>query len=424
MSYAAIILALLAGETRDVPELAGLAEAMVGGSQEVIALGVVDDQAFVELERELGRNLLAPAYVFDLRYPDDAQDELADHMASNGFACGLLAEPREAGGWSVTMVGDCSFEPGGVEVVEEEAGAPTPAPSTTAVAPAAPSLLDDLMALPSHAARLELLGARMGETAGDPDASGRLSQATAVVLGLQRTERSDPSVLRFFLEAALCDDPTLRAQAVQAASSGGDPPRLSAAQVEEVQQTPVTAEAKASLDDAVKAYERDCLWIGDNGVRVQAYIGPYGGWANVTEEWSVYRGRSRYHLDARSFATKMNDRTVLRTLDAEAQRVKKIQPLFYGITGALTVAQIVVAATAGSSSYDAQFGDHPAHFLPALAATPFLSIAIVMPIYYGNKKDEVRSYYTKSHAASKIGRYNNTLRDEHGLTKEDLEEAD
>ena len=108
-----------------------------------------------------------------------------------------------------------------VEVVAELVPEPPPPP------PAPPwnvALLETLLGLPDHAARRVALSDTMSAET-DPTRTVRVAQTLAVVSQLEVSQRTDPSVIRFFLEAVLSDDDDTRTAALDAARRRGDPPR-------------------------------------------------------------------------------------------------------------------------------------------------------------------------------------------------------
>ena len=98
-------------------------------------------------------------------------------------------------------------------------------PVVAAPAPAAPaSRLDALLALPDHAARKAAILEELQSpqtSAGDLE---KLSAALAVVGALDEQGRTDPFVVKLFLQGALSSDAGLRSEAITAARAGQDPP--------------------------------------------------------------------------------------------------------------------------------------------------------------------------------------------------------
>src|SRR5690242_13672988 len=80
--------------------------------------------------------------------------------------------------------------------------------------------VDELASLPDNAARL----ARLAMVSGNRDTTVRAEAAVDVLRALDRAKRTDPALIRGFLEAALSDDGSLRDQAVAAAREGQLPP--------------------------------------------------------------------------------------------------------------------------------------------------------------------------------------------------------
>lgn len=89
------------------------------------------------------------------------------------------------------------------------------------------ALEDAIVAAPSWSARRERVTAALASA--DGERAGRLGQLLAVLGSLERTGRADPSVVRLFARAALAEDATVRAAAVDAAARGGDPPLVGVA---------------------------------------------------------------------------------------------------------------------------------------------------------------------------------------------------
>ncbi len=95
-----------------------------------------------------------------------------------------------------------------------------PAPVTTAAWAA--GVEEAVVRAPSWAARRAVITGELATA--DGERAGRLGQALAVLASLERTGRTDPSIVRLFLRASLADDATVRAAAVDAAMRAGDPP--------------------------------------------------------------------------------------------------------------------------------------------------------------------------------------------------------
>jgi hypothetical protein len=107
-------------------------------------------------------------------------------------------------------------------------------PPTTPVAVPSPvlapwsseALIGELLPL-GAARRTARLATEIGNSS-DADRIAALGSALAVVTQLDLHKRTDPTVVRLFLRAALSSDPVVRAAAVAAATSNGDPPLVSA----------------------------------------------------------------------------------------------------------------------------------------------------------------------------------------------------
>jgi hypothetical protein len=114
-----------------------------------------------------------------------------------------------------------------VAPLAEPAPVVTPLVGPAPAAACAATLEDVVVAAPDWAARRDRVTAVFATA--DGDRAARLGQALAVLAHLERADRSDVSIVRLFVRAALADDPAIRAAAVDAASVFGDPPLLAVA---------------------------------------------------------------------------------------------------------------------------------------------------------------------------------------------------
>lgn len=88
---------------------------------------------------------------------------------------------------------------------------------------------DALMALPDHAARIAYVEGLSAEPGSDYATAVKRGAVLAVLTALAAEGRTDPAVVRGFLDAALSDDGSLRDAAVGQAQRGELPPARMAA---------------------------------------------------------------------------------------------------------------------------------------------------------------------------------------------------
>lgn len=90
----------------ETDDIVALCKNMVTGDDYVL-VGVVDAEGYERLDRTVQRSPSAPVYVVPLPSTEEAEERLQAKMDEWDMACGLLATPTDAGGWSVTAVGEC-----------------------------------------------------------------------------------------------------------------------------------------------------------------------------------------------------------------------------------------------------------------------------------------------------------------------------
>jgi hypothetical protein len=312
--------------------------------------------------------------------------------------------------------------------------APTPAPSPAKVADDA--LVEALVALPDHATRRARLTTELGATA-DGDRAGRLGQALAVVGHLERTKRTDPSIVRLFLRAALADDAATRAAAVQAASVGGDPPAATGAPAAPAATpaavpasgSPVLAAPIAPSSPPVAALReykrrhlvRDALEITSGGAVPVTYGGytAWQSWSQTEHTWGVRDGGGA-QLTTTSFARLVSDSSTLAKMKDEREKAKGWAIALGVGGGAATVAGLALFAS------DPNFDDAGGVAGIGLLTGGLTSAALcwMPPVMTRGRQKYVKSYYSIARADALVESYNAKLRGDLKLTEEDVKDID
>ena len=442
------LIAAAYAETLSTTRLASMltaARSATAGSL-VLVVGTGDDE---EVVREAVESGLMPGSRV-VRGSGLAPTALERSRANAGVACAIGLSAADDGRWQVVPVGACGMTnvaPSPVPEVLPPPSAPRPAstPTRTAKPPPAPAkaskpsgpvvapvepvavvvpaparppptapwnvaLLDSLLALDDHPARRQALAAAM---ASDPEHTVRAAEAMAVVTQLETTDRTDPSVVRFFLEAALSDDADTRTAAIDAASRRGDPPRAVVVVVttEVIHDRPAEpvapAAAPAPFDrlGALRAYNARHL---ARGVSSSPSAAPFPPTLKSAPPWAIYQGGSAL-LTTAQFADAVSDASLLEHL-----RDQRTGSRIGG--GALVVGGALIGA-AGFGMLDTDDPTAPALLVGAGGLALAGGIGWIAGVPAAQRR--VDRYYRVDVADVQIEVYNAELRSTLGVSEED-----
>lgn len=287
-----------------------------------------------------------------------------------------------------------------------------------------PALVDALVADADLAARQARLTEALLASAADPDGAARVASATRVVLALAETERSDRSVVRAFLVAALGDDPAVRAQAVEQATAGGDPPGMVALPMPLA--VPVVAPAPPPESDpvALRAYAKDRLFRDRLDMSyTDVYIAQGAAWANDihVNTWGVYDGGGNLY-GARGFAQKVGDGAGLVGL--HRRRHKVLGGSWASIAGGAAVSTtgfVLMSTSARSPNFEGRlYGGATAAIVGSIPLAVGLAF-LQKELRFG---DLVSRRYDEDATDAWIERYNRALQLKLGLSDADALDID
>jgi hypothetical protein len=414
-----------------------------------------DDAAVRPLLERLSERADLHLQVAPLLPQASAADSLAGQVARSWIACGILVQAA-GDGWNLSPIGACSNAlPASPPAPTGPVAAATPAiPNTPAAsgpepaplpAPAADALLDRVLAAKDAAGRRALLAGELA-TLTDPDAIARASSGLAVVNALDRTHRTDHSVVKLFLTAAMAPDAALRHSAVEAANAGGDPP-VSGAPAASIAVNPAAvnpppanptplenplpptdAPPHVALPATLQEYRNRHLTRGTltaTSLSVTSIGRMTTASSTTLVAWTVYDGGGA-PFTTRSFASHVGDHAVLQRLDLERARSRRIT-IGCGVAAAMSIPfqiyylHIASIAPIAAPQSDAAFAGWVTAF--GLLATSG-TVAITVPLYVQRHQQFVHNYYSPATADRWITTYNAGLRTELGLDDADTADID
>lgn len=454
-----------------------------------VVVAAAGDEAKAAAERAIRERGVAGAIVTRVSPLGDPKQETVRAIAAHGASCGVRVAAAPGGGWDVQPHGTCVAGSGppvaapvaAAPVAVSPTSAPAPVvvyvpPATAAAASAdwAGSLVKELGALPTHAARRARLTAALGEAA-DADRAARLGNALATVGALERTKRTDASIVRMFLSAALSGDPSVRAAALAAANAGGDPPVAGVAPVAvpapvaapsapvavpapiAAPSAPFAGPVAASTDAAVAAaprlpaspekirqYKARRLVRGDLTSTVggfSSYKGTGSGYVATIHTWAVRDGGGAPYPTP-AFARAVGDGRTLARLDREKKTGTSLAVGFGVGTAALGIASVAAfSSVPAEPTWDAyeDYDDYSAAqdrvgplqdywravgMVTLTGAICTGTVAVLAPLYVNQKQQWVNRYYTPSEADALIEKHNARVREELGLSEEDVLDVD
>ncbi len=341
-----------------------------------------------------------------------------------GAGCYVMVSAVAGGGW-VAIPGAACKPPVTVAPPASQSMAASPASPTPPVSAAA--LVDAIVALPDPASRRARLAAELTQTT-DADLAARLGAASAVLARLDASQRGDRTVVRLFLLAALSWDASVRAQALAAAASGGDPPMPAGAPSPAV--PPPTAAVGTPTDDERLAhlheYKNGRLARASLTVITQT-LGTYqapawpghgvggfsGGGVSGQATWTVQKGGSP--LSALEFATLVADREGAARLQAHQSASHTVGPLV-----SLAGLGLAVGGAAWLLGPDGQSGDYVPPLTLTLVGAGLGTVGVLYWESADPAKSPVAKFYSIDDADGWIDRYNAGLRDGLGLSLQDV----
>lgn len=273
--------------------------------------------------------------------------------------------------------------------------------------------VEELLALPDHAERIARVEA-LQDPPPDYATTVRLGALLAVLNALQAAERTDPAVVRGFLEAALSDDGSHRDAAVERAEAGGLPPSQAPAPAPVVARPAPAPVAGPSLTK-LRFYKDKRLYKGT----LQLTSGfmssnAYGSTAAVSTQasWTVYQGASP--LRPKDFATLVGDTQTLA-------RMKQTDQTLAGVTVGLLLGGAVVTGLGFAMIGDGDDAtDSAGIVLGALVGPCALGAGIGIPLGLSMRRRWVAAAYQPDEADDWIHRHNDELRAQLGLTERDV----
>ena len=280
-------------------------------------------------------------------------------------------------------------------------------------------MVGELAALDSHDARSARLTQAITEDAAQ---AARYGAALSVVAALKASNRSDPSIVRMFLMAALSDDANLREAAVKRAQEGGDPPTAGAQPQAAPPPPPAVASgpSPAALQ-AVGTYKSRHLMRDRWQYSVTTVSSSqYGAWASTSNvsTWAVYQGGTNM-LRPLAFAQTVGDAEGVARLEKAKRR--RTSGLVVGIAGAMFMAVSPLTLLAFEDDLDTGL----AVSLGVLGA----GTAMLLPGLLGYMGSQRRLTFpsrtwSPTEADQWVSDYNDRLRGELGLTPVDTREVD
>jgi len=458
MDASLIVAALITGQVQEVSDPVAVTEALAAGRVEYIAMAATSTEGQAALEAALALKPASPVFLVDIGTGPDPSRAMAAGMADYGLDCGVLASAITPDLWQIAALGIC------IRGQSDAANLapPQPAPTVTETNPpstdasssqaqpaqvaAGPTLLEGppsggarmvgsiLELIPhlgeqsNHDGRITALTDVMAGVAGDAELSSRLGQAMAVLSALDRAQRDDPTVVRFFLRGALSDDGEIRAQTLQAATSDGDPPQVGDDALAYTFSTPVASDLSIELPPlyqdrsplamAYKEYHRKHMVRGTTALRFDNVGRPVHK-KRPTWKWVVYRGHTS--LSPKGFALQVGDRAMLRRLEHDTQQVRMISNILFGVVGVAVVGELaLIAAHSDRDPYE----DPSLLVLPMTVIIPALPWAIVMPFKVSKDQKWTFNYYSTTKASGLIRAHNDELQDDLGITDEQMKALD
>lgn len=296
-------------------------------------------------------------------------------------------------------------------------------------------LIEPLVALPDHSARRTRLVEEVSSTKWQPDQLAAIGQALAVVSELERHGRSDPSIVRLFLRAALSDDATVRAATISAAQQNGDPPSLmgtsaattqagnsmsAPASIQSGAMLPTSPEPSAGVSpdklEMLKRYKAQRL-VRD---KLNFTMMSGGGKSPVTytsvATWTVYDGGGAPY-SARGFGEKVGDDALLVRMEDE------FKGAIMGGVG-LGLGGVLLAVLSKNALDNSQDGES---LYPILGFTLGLTAAgcsIAPPMYIYRRQQFVANYYSTDDVDTRIRAYNQKLAEGLNLSPSDVSGLD
>ncbi|MEL6346338.1 MAG: hypothetical protein AAFV53_24720 [Myxococcota bacterium] len=263
------------------------------------------------------------------------------------------------------------------------------------------ALVESISTAPTARQREALFSEALARYADDANAVAQLSNGLATMRALDAAQRTDPSLLRLFLMAAMSSDAPLRTQAITAATIGGDPP-LSAPQ-------PITDPRAQERYDRQRL-RRDRLTV------TSGYYSIYGGSISTYDTWSVYDGGGKPYT-VREFAETVGDQRMIRRLKGKTRRAVLT-------TAAGTGAMILGFGIAFSeySNADNTNGieeddlDSGRFLTWSLIGTAGMGTAMIAGIVPPIRRRYVSLFYEAHEADQLIDSYNERLRQDLGVT--------
>lgn len=294
--------------------------------------------------------------------------------------------------------------------------APAVSPVAPAPAPWAAELENAVVAAPSWSARRSTVTDAFATA--DSGQAARLGQVLAVLGHLERASRTDPSIVRLFVRAALADDPAVREAAVNAANAHGDPPTVAAPgpQPAAVIAGASVAPRRVVSAESLRAYKSRRL-LRSGSTSMGAYSIPMAsGFSSVgtfsVDGWKVTDGGGA-PVHALSFARVTGDHQQLALFKKQKRTAVAVT-----VGAGIASAGLLIATVNSFAHYD------PNAALWASASSLCVTFAVVTPIATGIDRRNIQRSYSPAEADARIETYNASIRTSLGLTDEDVLEID
>jgi hypothetical protein len=268
--------------------------------------------------------------------------------------------------------------------------------------------VDALMAMPSTPERVASLRAVLDGGTTDGETLAKAATAIQVLEKLDAAGRTDPAVVRGFLEAALSDEAERRDDAVEVAATGlppGPRPPVEMATASVV----VAVERPADLEK-LRAYRQRRLYKDTREVvqgTTTAGYGAVGSYAN----WTVFQDSQAF--GARGFALEVGDTEKVAYLRRRDQ-------IAAGWAIGLGVAGIAAAAGGLAMAGDDDAANDPVAFALVVSSPVLVGVSIGLPLGVSQRRKWVAHSYAPEEAQRWIDQYNDALRTELGLTADDV----
>jgi hypothetical protein len=268
--------------------------------------------------------------------------------------------------------------------------------------------VDALVALPDHAARTTALTTFLASGSSDADAVASASVALAVVGQLAANNRTDPSVVRMFLAAALSSDPSLRAAALTAAAANGDPPVA-----------PPAPAPTAGLDpNRIRAYRARYLHTGPlNLVRwgATSFGDVWVPYSTTQSGWAVYQNGDALRVPA--LATALSDQALLDHMDRRNRQATVAAIAGWTGVGGGFAAMLAALEVDDLDTSLALIGGGSAVAIGA-------SLPAMAPFFNRQKRTWAGKFYEQADINARIDTYNQALQQELGLSDAEVVEAE